>query len=580
MRLGRQDKTVQENNMGLLTDLVKSTKETFPGSNTGRDLWREVFGSTDKEARLNNRGSDTERQQPVPGGTYGRSISNNFPSYKRLLQAMRSMAPGGWSDDRWQQTKTFTGITYVAVHRVASQLQQSEFQVYYKDHNHPDGKRPVMEGDPPQGNRLCSPYDLVKLLQKPNPQDYFGKIMYRWYQQKALTGTALTWMVPNALGTPHEIYSIPTAIAIPQPAINPDYPDGYYRIQPVYPYGPFSSYPTPTSAVGAAIPAQWMLSFKYPHPLLRYEGYSPQTGLNLHIDEVNSIDRSRFYKMKRSSNPDAVVQMDDMEGATMLPDDEIERIRAQYENDFQGPENHGRLMVASPGCRIEPWGSAPIDMEYQAGWEQLVSFIMGGFGITKPAAGMIEDASYATLFATLKQLYMITLEPECSDIASELTRHLAHFFGDNLIIEIRCKPINDHDVRMAEIGIAIQAGCITKNEVRRELKELGLPLTTEDWGGDMAMDPSPLAQEQMAEQQEQAMMGMQPGGMPPPTEEGQMQDEEGMDTYEQDEIAANQGAETPGNLSAGSLGPRKSIQRYYQKKSLYEMAQEVMRNGH
>src|SRR5260370_35899679 len=107
-----------------------------------------------------------------------------------------------------------------------------------------------------------------------------------------LMGKALTWMVPNKLKTPMELYSIPTAIAIPQPAINPDFPDGYYRIQPIYPYGPFSSYPTPATAVGAPIPAQWMLRVKYPHPLLRYDGYSPMTVLRLQQDEIESIDRS------------------------------------------------------------------------------------------------------------------------------------------------------------------------------------------------------------------------------------------------------------------------------------------------
>jgi phage portal protein BeeE len=290
-------------------------------------------------------------------------------------------------------------------------------------------------------------------------------------------------MVPNVFGTPFELYSVPTALAIPQPVINPEYPHGFYRIQPVYPYGPFSSYPTPASAVGAPIPAQWMLRIKYPHPFLRYDGYSPMTALKYHIDLLEMIDRSRHYSMQRSINPSAVLNFSDMEGAQPLPQTEIDRIHAEFEEGHQGPENSGQLYVTPPGGKLEQWGARPIDMDYPRGWDQLISYILGGFGITKPAAGMIEDSSYSTLFATMKQLYWQTLDPTCNRISSHLTRKLAPFFGDDLIIEIRCKRIDDHDVKNARLQILMAGKAITKNELREECE---FPLTPEDWGSEMA----------------------------------------------------------------------------------------------
>jgi phage portal protein BeeE len=472
------------------------------------------------------------------------------------------MAPGGWSDDRWESTaRHFVGIAYVAIHRICTQLQQAEFQVYRKDPRHQDGKRPV-EPDHP----------LVKLLERPNRQDSFGKMLYRVGQQLRLTGTALNFCVPNVLGTPMEMYVIPTATAIPQPAINPDYPDGYYRIQPIYPYGPFSSYPTPSTAVGAPIPAQWMMRFQYPHPLLRYDGFSPMTGLRLHLDEVEQMDRSRWYSMKRMVNPSAVLQFEDMEGAQPLPEPEIERIRADFEQDHQGAENFGRLFVATPGAKLDKWDSNLRDMEYKDGWSQLVDFILGGgFGITKPAAGMVEDSSYATLFATLKQLNVLTLQPEVDDIANEFTRFLAPFFGDDLIVEIRCKRIDDHDLLYSKIDKMMQAKCVTKNGV---LKLLGEPMTREKWGEEIAGTDS------QQQQQPGGVPGMpgaasgteggggamgpagavpesQPGGTPaangvsgaaapPPVPEG-----------EPEEVARTR--PTPGKLGRGALGPRKSL---------------------
>lgn len=548
--------------MGFMSEFAKSPvknlrTQSFPGQYEGREMWNRIFSGTGKEDGAPQMPVRTDfvrgGANPGSGGTWGRSSIAGEAATKRLLQAMRSLAPGGWSDDRWEQWKHFKGITYIAVHRICTQLSRGEFQVFRKAQNHPDGKIPVDENTDEEGRKL------IRLLEKPNNQDSFGKLMYRWGQQQWLTGTALTWMVPNMLRQPYELYCIPTPIAIPQPAINPDYPDGFYRIQPVYPYGPFSSYPTPTTAVGAPVPAQWMLRFQFPHPLLRYEGWSPLTGLNFHIDGVESIDRSRFYKMKKSIKPSAVLNMDEMESQQPLPEPEVERIHAEYEA-FMGPENHGGILVGTPGARLEEFGITPSEMDYPNSWEQLTSFILGGLGITKPAAGMIEDSSYATLFATLKQLYELTLSPFCEDVGASLTRCLGPFFGEDLIIEVRCKRIDDHDVAMAKVGVMTQASLGTVNEAR---KLLDLPVVQEEWGkerlGQAGAEVRAAAQqEQMAQQQqEQSNIPMGEGGEEYNTLEG-----EEVPPVEAPEVAESR--EGPEELGQGSLGPRMKSMSLYQ----------------
>lgn len=529
--------------MGFISDYTsKKITSGVPGTERGTALWREVFGIVSKE--------DVNKFPRVRPDGYGRSIFSSDASVKRLVQALRSMAPGGWSDDRWEQSKHFTGAAYVAIDRIGRQLRRAEFALFRKDPSHPDGKRPVLESDPPEGNRQCTPYDLVKLMERPNPQDSFGDMMYRWCQQLRLTGTALTWMLPNMFHEPMELYVIPTALAIPQPAVNPDYPDGYYRIQPMYPYGPFSTYPTPATAVGAPIPAQWMMRFMYPHPLFRYEGYSPLTGLRQQLDQLETMDRSRWYKMKRGSNPDAVLNLDGFEGAQPLPDEEVQRIHAEWENDTAGAENHGKLIVGFPGGKFEPFGISPKEMDFVSSWEQVLSFILGGgFGITKPAAGMVEDSNYSTLFATLKQLYWITLEPDGEDIASKITRYLCPYFGDNLIFEIRMKPLDDHEVKRTKSEVLINAKAVTKNEIRKQWDE---PPTKEEWGEEIAGEG---AEEEAKVQQAEAQTEAIKEGKPPG---------EGNEEIEKERP-------TPGNLSRGALGGS--------AKSFYDRMRKVCVNG-
>lgn len=504
-----------------------------------------MFGSVSKE---------TPHPRPVRNANSWTQSAAYTNAIKRLLEAQRSMAPGGWSDDRYEQSRHFTGTVYTAVGCLMRQMGQAEFQVFHKDPSHPDGKRPA-DGD----------HKLVQLLEKPNKQDSFGQWMTRCEQQIDLTGTALTWMVPNVLGTPMELYCIPTAIAVPQPAINVDFPDGFYRIQPLYPYGPFSSYPTPNSAVGAPVPAQWMMRFLLPHPLLRYEGYSPLTGMRLEIDQLEQMNRSRWYSMKRSINPSAVLNFDEVEGlAAGLPPEEVDRIHAEWEQ-FQGTENHGKMIVGFPGSKLEQFGTTPKDMDYPAGWDQMMNFVLGGgFGITKPAAGMVEDSSYSNLYATLKQLHLLTLQPRCDMFASDITRTLAPFFGDDLIVEIRCRRIDDHDITFAKVDKVNSMKGLPVSVIKYNMRMMELPINEE------------MVQELSKSGQEQQMPGGMPGapGGAPGAAPGA---EQPMDPNNPDPAALQEQGESilagmgdeqdpmeatrdkPGGLGAGALGPRMKI---------------------
>ena len=559
--------------MGYIADLASPRMKQ---AGNPRELWDRAFG-TNKEAPR------SPGSPPIPGGTWGRSaVTSEDAAIKRLLMAYRSSAPGGWSDDRYTETSKFIGAVYNCIHRSCEILSEAEFQVYIKDPRHQDGKRPITQDDRPHRDRMVRPYDLVDLLEKPNPEEGFGELMEGFNLQMDLTGTALTWIVPNRMGVPKELYPTPTAIAIPQAVTNPDYPQGYYRIQPVYPYGPFSTFPTPNSAVGAAIPAEWMMRMKYPHPLLRWDGYSPLTALNQHVDELVAMDTSRWYKMKNSSNPDAILNPDDTENLEPLGASEIDRIHAEWANTQQGPQNHGKLIVGTPHYKFDLLdGHNPKEMDYVNSWNQLLAFIMSGFGTTKSVTGMTDDASYATLFASLKQFHMLSLNPKCARFSRVITRKLAPFFGDDLIVEIKCARIDDHEVKERKLSLACNFGVLTNNQL---LKELEFPTTNEEWGeervvqGGQQQQPGMMpGMEGMSGQEMQG--GMEQGGMEMPTEQTT-----GWDSMEEPEA---ENAPNPGNLNEGSLGPRKhliaamkGIEKKRRTKSIYNQVLEMTNGRH
>lgn len=516
---------------------------------TDRNSWRRSFTITDKE----DGSSRLDPRKGVDQGGFNSSATSSDNAFKRLLQGMRSRAPGTWTDDRYEQSRHFHGTAYVAIHRLCTMFSQAEFDVTER----PPG---VLDPNQEKPTKSKEGEALVKYLQAPNWRDSFGSWMYRITQQKWLTGSALDWDIPNVFGQPVEHYVIPTALAIPQSTMNPQFPEGFYRIQPTYPYGPFSSYPTPYSSVGAPIDARWITRFQFPHPLLWYDGWSPLTGLRLSIDALEMSERSQFYKMKASINPSGVLNFENVDGAEPLPEAEVERIRAEWENLFQGVDNHGRLIVMPPGGKLDEYGRAPLEMDYTDSWAQKSSFVLGGLGITKPAAGMIEDSSYSTLFATLKQVNVLTVQPECDDLASCITRQKASRFGPNLIVKIRAKRIDDHDIMFQKLKILIDAKAITYNQL---FKELDMPATEEAWG-----------EERIGEreaQMEQEAMAAEANGMsigepakPSPFKPGQKEREPTqmkpanaeMEGADED---AERARENPGALGRGALGPRDKI---------------------
>ena len=528
--------------------------------------WDRAFGTIKERETAEVRVNATERAEKL-ASKWGGSVSQQA-AFVKLLTAMRSRAPGGWSDNRYEQANHFIGIVYACIRPIATQMQQTEFQVYKRDENLPDGKRPITRNDPAE-REWTKPYDLVKLLQRPNGRDSWGKMMYRWAQQKWLTGSALTWMVPNQFGTPFELYSVPTATAIPQPVTNPEFPDGYWRIQPIYPYGPFSSFPSAATAVGALIPSQWMLNFQFPHPMLWYDGYSPLSALRLHVDEITSIDTGRWYANKNIVAPSVMLNPTSSEGDATepIPEQEIERIVAMLENQFMGMENVSKILFGTPGWKLEKWADTPDKMMFESGWDQLMNFIAGAFGVTKPVMGMTDDASYSTLYASLKQFSLQTIQPECDDIGAELTHHLAPFFGDDLIIEIRSSRINDHEIKHQKVSLAAQYGVIRNNEMRKEL-DFDLD-PDEEWGNELVgVEPADVPQEMgQPDVSGQAVENAANGRPePPPLEEP-----------EEDEQEIEQTRPRPGPLGAGSLGPRKSLRP--QVKSFYDRVTEVISNG-
>jgi phage portal protein BeeE len=385
----------------------------------------------------------------------------------KLLEAFRSNAPGGWSDNRMEQARHFVSTAYICIRTLCEQAAGATVKIFQRDDSHPEGKR------------QCHYYeDPMKLMFDPNPEDTLGELLYQTMLQMELTGSSLLWKVPDWFGKPRELYNVPTATATPLPPTQPMYPYGAYRVQPFYPFGPFSTYPSMLTAVGAVIPGEHICRVKNPHPILRYDGYATSTAIRYEEDSLEAINRSRLQGMLRGVDPTAMVTFDpEVENPTP---EEIIRIREEFAQMFAGPENAGRALILMPGTKVAPYSLSPKEMGWPDSFAQLTAFVSAAYGVTKPVAGMNEEASYAQLYAAIKQFHVLSLCPRLNRIGGGWSKRLIMpGYGPDYWMEIHPQKIDDEDILKAKLDALARGGSITNNELR---VAFGFPLTKEEWG--------------------------------------------------------------------------------------------------
>ncbi len=402
------------------------------------------------------------RPRPAPARD---TVLDSPAGYQYLLAALRSRAPGQWSQNLLELSRHFTSAIFLAINTLAKQAENADWRVYERDPGEPESKTQLPHTDP-----------LCRLLEDPNAEDSTGDLLYQVTQQLSLTGISLVWTPRhNPLDIPSELYVIPSATAFPLPH-SATYPDGAYRVMPMYPYGPFATVPGYQTAAGAIIPADQVIRIKNHHPYLRYDGYAVLTALNLQIDTIEAIDRARWSTQMKGVDPTVAMGFDP---EVFNPDEtDLNRLRAQIEAVNAGPQNAGKILFNPYGTTITRLSNTPAEMAWQEGWAQLVDFVLASYDVPKSVAGLQDAATYATLFASLKQFYLLSLNPLLTKIAGRFNKHLVRpYFGPDLVLELRGQKITDEDLLEKQLANDAAVGARRLNEWRkvRELPPLPGP---------------------------------------------------------------------------------------------------------
>lgn len=391
-----------------------------------------------------------------------------------LLRNLRANPPGQPTDNRLQQSQHYHGVIYIAIRALRDAIAAATIKVTKKrlQHSKPLGTvrksvpTPGTQPDDQDQEALTDPrHSLVRLIDRPNNQDTFADLLGDLLIQHYLTGSGLLWASCDRRGLPSELYVLPTALCWPQP-LTPEYPKGSWLVTQYYQSGIFGNVPSAVTGAGARVDGRDIFRFKNPHPLWRWDGYSPLTAGNVQLDILEAIDRSRWTAMESGLTTDMVVT------ATGADESQMNRLGSRIKTANAGKENHRKvLLLGTPGEKSEidvqfPHQSAK-DMDYSGGWEQMVGMVLALFGIPKSVAGLTSATSYAELYAGLKQFHTNTLVPLAGRLGAFLTKHLAHdAWGEDLAIQVELPTIQNEEQDEQRFEADLANDLVTYNEAR------------------------------------------------------------------------------------------------------------------
>jgi phage portal protein BeeE len=431
---------------------------------------------------------------------------------------------GYWVSQHDAEGQKYTGWTYCAVSALADQASQAQCQAYLvgrQRDNEGRIRKSMGQGGGDDSDRipLRHKHPLMRLLNRPNPEQSGSDFRYRVMLQLSLTGTAHVWIVRNGegKGVPVEMYVIPTGAATPLPPSS-DHPLGQLRVAPLasfamqagdadFPPGSLG----PLMTTGGYLDARDIKSIRLPHPLYLSDGWSPLAAGATVIDVETSLNYARWYSFKNSATPGMVLEV--AEDADPSPE-EMEAFRADIRNRNAGVANAGKDLLLPKGVTAKQIAANNREMDYTSSYPQIRDSVLALHKTPAVAIGVTEAGSYSAFYASLKQFTALAVQPRLDKIAEELTEALASDYEDltglpedeHLVIEMKARAIDDPSIEEGELRLLIGGKAITINELRAKKG-----LAPIEWG-DCPAGTDPIQWQQGQLQLKQAKEGGGQGG--------------------------------------------------------------------
>ncbi|GAK34497.1 hypothetical protein JCM17846_31480 [Iodidimonas nitroreducens] len=307
------------------------------------------------------------------------------------------------------------------------------------------------------GEREIRTHPVLDLLARPNPGHdgiSFLEQIYSWLQ---LAGNAYIERVDSPSGRAAELYALrPDRLTIePGPK---GWPAAYlYRVG-----GHEHRFGVHPQSGRSAI-----LHLKSFHPTDDHYGLSPLQVAAMATDIHAAASGWTKALLDNAARPSGALVFEPGDGMPgNLSDEQIIRLKAEMEAQFQGAANAGRPLLLEGGLRWQSMAFSPADMDFINSLQMASREIALAFGVPPMLLGIPGDNTYANYQEANRALWRLTLLPLVDRVLAGLSRFLS---GDGeplrLLADRDAIPALaiEREALWARVGLA---GFMTLNEQR------------------------------------------------------------------------------------------------------------------
>ena len=387
-----------------------------------------LFIGKDNYSKLKqaNTTKPSEYNKPVgfEGGLYGFQSSNT--DQKQFLRSIR-----GW--------------TYANINAIAEQVAFVFLRLYVKKNDSIDE---VMDNP------------LIDTLQRVNEYTTFFDHMWLTAAYLESVGEAPWFLDKQEDGTISGIYIVDPSKLTPMPDPQNKRLIGGYKFD--LGRGKYEM-----------IPSDQIVPLKYPDPSNPVRGLGTMQAASRAIDIDNASEKWNFNFFSNNATPGAKFKVN----TKNLTPEQKKKIKHSIESQYKGVENAHQLWVLFNDMDVEPFGTAPKDMDFKAQAEWYADKIRGIFRVPRAMLAQTEGVNLASAQVSERVFIQNVIKPKLERIVQQLNEfYLPQFVGtEAMFLDFDDPAQEDTDTKLKTYENALKNGWMTINEVRKNenLEDIG-----------------------------------------------------------------------------------------------------------
>ncbi|MDR3424392.1 MAG: phage portal protein [Alphaproteobacteria bacterium] len=309
-----------------------------------------------------------------------------------------------------------------------------------------------------QGTELDT-HPLLDLLAHPNPMQDGVTFMESVYANLQIFGNAYIEAIrPNEAAAPIELYALrPDRMkVVPGPA---GLPQGYqYNVN-----GQVTNWPADPLTGASSI-----LHLKEFHPLDDWYGLAPMEAALQSIDQHNASGAWNQALLNQGARPSGALVYNPKDGPASLSDDQLQRLREEMGQLYQGDRNAGRPLILEGGLDWREMSLSPKDMDWLSGRNNAARDIALAFGVPAQLIGLPEAQTYANMEQARLAFYEETVLPQITRVIAGIDHWLCPMYRDKPELDFDPDSISAlTEKRQAQWSKIQNAQFLTRNEKRQ-----------------------------------------------------------------------------------------------------------------